>query len=156
MQLVADLVVSNSQIMRPLERIVQWRVPAGEPDLADLHHGILQVLSAMQALAEVEVPNRVNLEQGVSTESAAGAQVLSRLLAGAELALAGAAHRERIAAVHCHAPGHAGMLERARRAALEQVRQVRRRVDFVQQEIARCNGRALRPSRRASDKLVWQ
>jgi hypothetical protein len=121
--------LSPRLIARSLEDLRTWRLP-DDLDLAGLHRGVLKVLLATDALAKLELP----LDLPVPAEDARVAtqwSVVASLLAQAHGVLLGAPHRQRISRLHDSFPGHASQLERMRREAVQRLRRLRVRVDFV-------------------------
>lgn len=115
-------------ITGPLEQIRAWRLPTSD-DLADLHRGVLRTLGALDSLAQLELPLEVPAARDPS-EMAEWALV-SSLLEQAEGALADDEHLLRVRELQRAAPGHAMQLERLRSVAVDRMRQLRARVDFV-------------------------
>jgi hypothetical protein len=121
--------LSPRLIARSLEDLRAWRLPE-EEDPAGLHRGVLKVLLATDALANLELPLELPLPPE-DTRTVTQWGVVASLLAQAEGALLGAPHRQRIARLHGVFPGHATQLERLRRHAADRLRRLRVRVDFV-------------------------
>jgi len=86
----------------------------------------------MQSLGELEVPLAVQADGLDAVESDIDeGEALFSLLGAAEKALNGYPHRLRIQRVAKQAPDHAAELESARRKALDNLRSLRVRLDFI-------------------------
>ena len=119
------------QVARSLHDIEGWRLPETE-DLLGLQRGVSRMLSAMQQLCELEVPVVVQAHKrdAMSSDLDEG-EALFGLLGAAEEALDSDPHRLRIEHIAKQSPGHALQLEDARRRAIDHVRAVRMRLDFI-------------------------
>lgn len=119
------------QVARPLNDIQGWRLPESD-DLLGLHRGVLHMLQAMEALRQLEVPIAVEADPTATPDAGFDdREALYALLGAAESALDGYPHRLRIQRVAKQSPGHAAQLERLRREALDKMRDLRVRIDFI-------------------------
>lgn len=131
MAVATDLNLHPRQVAKPLTEIQGWRLP-DDGDLLQLHRGVLATLRAMDHLTQLEVPLAVEARMGDQRGSAStDEETLHALLGEAERTLDGYPHRLRIHRVSKHSPGHAMQLERVRLQALDKVRALRQRVDFI-------------------------
>jgi hypothetical protein len=122
--------LSPHLIARSLDDLKTWQIP-DDTDLSVLHRGVLRALLATDALANLELPLDMPAPKLDRASDLAEWDVVAILLAKAEAALVAAAHRQRIVRLHQIFPGHATQLERVRREAVDRLRQLRARVDFV-------------------------
>lgn len=122
--------LSSRLIAKPLEEIRAWRL-ADDQDLLTLHRGVLRTLVATDALVRLELPQDMRAPRMEDAREVAEWSVVSVLLEQAEGTLESIAHRQRIARLHATAPGHARQLERLRRSAVDRLKGLRSRVDFV-------------------------
>jgi hypothetical protein len=122
--------LSSRLIAKPLDEIRMWRLPE-DADLLSLHRGVLRALVATDALTRLELPQDIAAPRLDDAREVAEWSVVSVLLEQAEGTLASDAHRQRIAHLHGTAPGHARQLERLRQRAVERLKGLRMRVDFV-------------------------
>ena len=119
------------QVARPLHDIEGWRLPETEDSLS-LQRGVSQMLGAMKSLGELQVPVEVAADGRDDSDSDLGeGETLYSLLGAAEEALNGDPHRLRIQRVATRSPDHAAQLERARRHAVNNLRSLRLRLDFI-------------------------
>ena len=130
MTVSTDLNLHPRQVAKPLNEIQAWRLPEDQ-DLLQLHRGVLAALRAMGTLSQLEVPLAVEARLLPDVGEEGEGETLFALLSEAEQTLDGYPHRLRIHRVSKHSPGHAQQLERARREALDKVRTLRKRVDFI-------------------------
>ncbi|MDD9947491.1 MAG: hypothetical protein OXU20_41005 [Myxococcales bacterium] len=133
MAVSTDLNLHPRQVAKPLTDIQGWRLPEDE-DVLQLHRGVLSTLQAMSTLTQLEVPLAVDAREGASGQrrsEISDDETLFALLTEAERTLDGYPHRLRIHRVSKHSPGHARQLERARCEALDKIRSLRKRVDFI-------------------------
>jgi hypothetical protein len=122
--------LSPRLIAKSLDDLRSWQLP-DEPDLAGMHRGVLRALLATDSLSNLELPLDMRAPRLEDAREVTQWEMISNLLAQAEGALCGVAHRERIAQLHRVFPGHALQLERLRRQAAQRLRRLRVRVDFV-------------------------
>jgi hypothetical protein len=134
--------LSPRLIAKPLDDIRCWRLPE-EGDLLALHRGVLKTLVATDALARLELPERMRCPRLEDAREVAEWSVVSSLLEQAEGMLRGTPHRNRIARLRAVSPGHAMQLERLRVGAAAHLRRLRMRVDFV------CGGKGAVPTVRS-------
>ena len=119
------------QVARPLHDIEGWRLPETEDSLS-LERGVFQMLSAMKSLGELQVPIAVQADAREESDSDLDeGDTLFSLLGAAEEALNGYPHRLRIQRVAKRSPDDAAQLERARRRAVDNLRALRVRLDFI-------------------------
>lgn len=130
MAVIANFELHPRTVARPLQALQHWRLPDAGDELA-LRAGVLNALRAMQSLTALEVPIEMNARRAADDPGFGDGAALHALLSEAEKTLRGAPHRSRIARVRDAAPAHAERLEQARRAAVEHMRVLKRRVDFV-------------------------
>jgi hypothetical protein len=122
--------LSPRLIAKPLEDLRAWQLP-NETDLVGTHRGVLRVLVATDALANLELPLDMRAPRLEDTREITHWEMIAKLLEQAEGTLAGAAHCQRIAHLQRSFPGHALALERLRRQAAARLYALRVRVDFV-------------------------
>lgn len=154
MSSVADFNLHPHTVARPLQAIQHWRLP-DEDDLLALHQGVLQALRAMETLTELEVPVAMCVSRSDSERHDGDGATLHALLSEAENTLEGVPHCTRISRLSKRAPGQAVQLERVRKQAVDKLRSLRQRVDFVRDGL----GRLDEPTfirERAAQSLVLQ
>jgi hypothetical protein len=122
--------LSPRLIAKSLDDLRSWQLP-DQPDLAGMHRGVLRALLATDSLSNLELPLDMRAPRLDDAREITQWEMIANLLAQAEGALCGAAHRDRIAQLHRVFPGHALQLERMRRQAAQRLRRLRVRVDFV-------------------------
>jgi hypothetical protein len=122
--------LSPRLIAKSIEDLRAWQLPE-EGDLASLHRGVLKALLATEALSALELPLDMRSPRLDEPREITQWELIANLLTQAEGALCGPAYGERMLRLRAIFPGHAAQLERARRAAVVRVRQLRVRVDFV-------------------------
>ena len=129
MSAVADFNLHPRRVARPLQAIQHWRLPDADDESA-LLQGVLHTLEAMETLTQLEVPVAMCASSSEAERHGDGA-TLHALLSEAEDTLKGMPHCARISRLSERAPSEAAQLERVRREAVEKLRSLRERVDFV-------------------------
>lgn len=130
MTVIANFDLHPQHVARPLQALQHWRLPEDGDALA-LRAGVLNALRAMQTLTALDVPVSMQAQRAVDEPGHGDGATLHALLSQAEQTLEGAPHRGRIDRVRDASPDHALRLEDARREAVERLRTLKQRVDFV-------------------------
>jgi hypothetical protein len=134
-------------IAKPLEDLRAFS-PSTHDDLLCVQRGALRVLVATDALARLELPCVMRAPRFDDGREVAHWDTVIALLDQAVFELSGPVHAARVRCLRALAPGHAIELERLGSAAIDQLRALRARVDFL------CGGEGTPPSRTSSDVLA--
>ena len=132
MRVSSELNLKPRQVAKSLQELHAWRLP-DTADVLALHRGVLTMLQVMGELSALEMPVALEADgsQGEEGTWLADSEMLHGLLENCVRALDGYPHRLRIQRVAKQSPGHALQLEEARCAALDRLRSLRARLDFV-------------------------
>jgi len=122
--------LSPRLIAKPLEDLRAWRFSRHD-DVLSLHRGVLRALVATDALARLELPSVMRAPRLDDQREIAHWDTVCALLDQAVAELSGVAHAERVRCLRAIAPGHALELQRLGETAIERLRLLRARVDFV-------------------------
>ncbi|MDH5671037.1 MAG: hypothetical protein OEZ06_02750 [Myxococcales bacterium] len=122
--------LSARRIAESVDKLRTWQLP--EPhDLADLHRGVLYALDATDGLSRLELPDDLCAPEASCLDQSVEWDTVLSLLEQAEAALLSESFEFRVACVREASPAYALQLERVREQALEQLRRLRMRADFV-------------------------
>jgi len=153
MSTVADFNLHARTVARPLQAIQHWRLPE-EDDLQALHQGVLHALRAMETLTQLDVPVAMCASRSEAERNDGDGATLHALLSEAENTLEGVPHCTRISRLSKRAPGQAVQLERVRKQAVDKLRSLRRRVDFVRDGLGRLDEPAFIRERAAQVQVL--